>query len=134
MSNYSLETIDKELEEIESALEEYRALIQRRATLQQLRAIIAKLENKEPTIAALPLPVVPVNGNSKQALDSHADYVREALRKSGPLTMSELLEAVRELGWKGSGDDAKDKARLNNPLYRGKGTHFQLRHGKWSLI
>jgi hypothetical protein len=124
MTAYTIQGIEQQIEDIDKRLEELKTLVARRNDLLALRNLIGKLENRTPNPKS--------ETTDGRVLETHSDYVKEALRIHGPLAMPDLIDAVRKLGWKGSGDNATDKARLNNPLYREREA-FQLINGRWSL-
>jgi hypothetical protein len=135
----TIKEIEDEMLSIDKQLETYQALIQRRGDLAQLRLLALRLfpdpkaKGKAPTYeppAAKPATAIAIRG----IVLTHADYLKMALSKNGPLTISQLLIATRAEGWKGSGVDKVDKKRLYVVLYREKHLFRAVGDGKWGLV
>ena len=55
-----------------------------------------------------------------------------ALRTYGRLQVSELLTKLRAFGWKGSGDDRKDRNAIYAALHRRSDAAFSCGGGLWA--
>ena len=134
MTEYSLVKVHEELAEIDRKLAGYQELIQRRQDLQQLRMLLLRLDGIEAKADKKESHAPPLSALPPPDRWTHSDHLQAALRKNGPLPITQLLIAVRGNGWQGSGDDAIDKRRLYVPLYREKEKFRLSEDGKWTLV
>jgi hypothetical protein len=126
-----LKKIDEEIADLEKQLATYKALLQRKSDLQQLRLLTIRLYGKGGE--AQQSPAAPVAAPARNELN-HADYLRAAITRHGPMPIAEILRAVRADGWQGSGKDKIDKKRLRVVLYRDKSAFRSLGDGRWGLV
>lgn len=135
----SIKEIEDEMLAIDKELEKYNLLIQRRGDLAQLRLLTLRLfpdpkaKGKEPTFEP-PVPKPATSIAIRATTRNHADYIKQALSKNGPLNISQLLVAARTEGWNGSNIDKVDKKRLYVVLNREKHMFRAVGDGKWGLI
>lgn len=124
-----------ELAEIEAKLTEYRSLSARRERIASLiRQWQSLYGEREPHSKKLgrkqPPSIAPV---TDLAEGGTVVYVIRALTKTGPLTLDELLQQTRALGWPCSGNDLVDKKRLYAAMYK-RPKFTKGVDGKWKLV
>jgi hypothetical protein len=63
-----------------------------------------------------------------------ASFAHHSLDEFGPMSTAQLLVSVRQKGWKGTGDDAKDRDRLYQAMKRLPQKFARTVDGKWAAL
>jgi hypothetical protein len=125
---YTVEAIDKELAQTTAELQEYNQLLQYASDLQQMRLLILRMSGKLPSTTPAPVTRKAAAGSS-----ATSDFAKKALSHHGPLALKTLVQDMREMGWRGSGDNAVDQKRVYAAMFRMKRVFERTDDGKWKL-
>jgi hypothetical protein len=128
---HTLAELKTELTKTEEKLRAYNEIILERNRLAEL---IRAWETAFPTEADGSRKQSQAAIEAPQSPESTDSFAHRALREFGAMTTGTLLISVRQKGWKGSGDDAKDRDRLYQVMKRRPEKFARLPKGKWKAI
>jgi len=131
-----LADLKTELAKVEKRLEGFNQIVAERSRLLDLikaweTAFPDRNGNRsEPKPSGLTQPVTrtPVLSGSTE------HFAFRTLEESGPLGTGPLLVAVRQKGWRGSGDDKKDSDRIYQAMKRRRGMFGRTEDGRWFAV
>jgi len=129
LRSLDLADVKKEIETLDSQIAQLEKLRQRRndlATLWGLAQRVMGFEDSQ-SVAAQDEPK-----NSTHPRETVAAMAYRLLAEKGDMSIGELLVAMREAGWKGSGQDPVDKRRIYSAIHLK--SEFKLEDGKWEAL
>jgi hypothetical protein len=150
MNPPTIEEVDKELAELEERIMGLNQLVERKTLLLSYKAILERLcfngNGSHANVSSTPasLPVVPIFSTSPPTVESEdletsnsptVNFARRVLSSSAKsMKVPDIVKAMMDLGWTGSGDREKDKTVVYNALYNNSGTRFtRVRRGLWTV-
>jgi hypothetical protein len=119
---FDLKLIDQEIAEIDAKIKEFQILVQRRNDLTVFKQLAQRLFLHTDDNGASAEPQHKKRGTT-------GAMAFEVLAAKGDLDLDGILLEMRQNGWTGSGDDAKDKKRIYAAIY--KDPNFERNGEKW---
>jgi hypothetical protein len=118
----TLEEVDLRIAKIDQELKRLNVLVQERQDLIAYQHALRKVTKQEPPTPTKPEPMsafATTDGGSILGVPYTVRFAEKILKARGAsMTLAEMLDAARETGWKGSGDDKRDRERFYSAMHR----------------
>ena len=128
---FTVEEIDREMAVMEKKIQELQKLVQRRNDLSNLKLLTLRLRGERETPLSTQV-ALPDSENRKAPSGTTGDLACRILSSRGPMNLSDLMFAMRADGWKGSGEDLRDRKRIYAAMYTAK-DRFEQDGNMWKV-
>lgn len=126
---HTLAELKSALAKVEIKLKTFNELSMERIRLSELikawETVFPTESEKGQSVAKVGAPIEP---------GSTAAFAYHSLNEFGAMAAGPLLVSVRQKGWKGTGDDRKDRDRLYSVMKRRPDKFARTSDGKWKAI
>lgn len=129
-------TLEQVEQELKSISQEMASLRNRTAGLLKYREALTGLiprNSKAKSVMAAPAPPCPEK-KARGRVNATLDLAHAILSEGESLGTMRLVRRMREAGWAGSADDAKDFQRINKMLIRRRDKFISPERGVWKAV
>jgi hypothetical protein len=119
----TIEEVDAKLAQIERDLKRFDTLVQEKNDWNAYRYSLLKVTKQEPPPAkrepVSAAALATTDGGNVLGVPYTVQFAEKILKARGaPMTLAEMLDTARKAGWKGSGEDKRDRERFYSAMHR----------------